>query len=275
MTPENRWMAELFNHVSMWSENKREFKATLSEWFATGEIVDTDYLAGLEEEQVKQEFQVQHFNPLEQSFITNWDFQGYCLCGHWIIYHVVIENILNGNRLFVGTECIKRFETANLNVATAEELNYVAYKITEFKCNCQREDTNFTNIMTKRLLEFINKYNMLDIETQEKLMKIGCGSAICVQYELKCNVEDLMFLIQAILTFIMKVARKKKFDFDYHSIIAKIVLENTNWNIKKEWFEYIKKNNIPFKVDINKSVNLHVRCLFNNFTRTLHTHIKT
>lgn len=259
----NYWFHHLYPIVFKYSENANfdDTKATFEEWYSTGEQVSTDDLCGMSHEGVKATYNVVEFNGTVPNNIIPYcasEEIGFCLCSHWIVYHCIIENLHNGNRLFVGTECIKRFETDALNKGTAEELAYVATKINEFKAMCEKPDKAFKNIITPTTIAYIRKYKLLDEETCCRLANIGHGNAICSEYLIKCDLETLKFLITTTLAFIQKVTRQNRELYPHEMVLSKVILENTNLELIKEWFT--KKER--FSIEINTAVDRHVNMMY-------------
>jgi hypothetical protein len=236
-------------------------KTTFNEWFAAGEIVDADDIAYMSYEEVKSWFNVAEYNDCMPS--TNYqvssDHVGSCICSHWIVSHCIIQNQSTGKWLFVGTECIKRFGTKQLNEGTAEELSHIADKMHEFKYMCEHPNQSFRNIFTPKTIAYMQKYKVIDDKTLDKIAQIGCGNTACTQFYMMCSLDDIELIVYNVFKASQKITCSQVVSYNEHDVVTKTVLENTNIDMIQEWFQ---REECAYAININRIVNTHVKCMY-------------
>jgi hypothetical protein len=130
--------------------------------------------------------------------IREWKFykriknETYCICGHDILYNYYIKNIINENKLIVGSTCIKQFMKNNENliesinkIKTMETYikNHEENKLDVGKYKNEYFKDVYNDINKKGYLEFISN-NIMKNKTMKQFQKY-------INYKTELNKIDI------------------------------------------------------------------------------------
>ena len=152
---------------------------------------------------------------------------GYCICGHSICKHCVVENNLNGTRIVLGNCCVKDVDE-----------NYYANSNAIFRC-INKLKNNILSKPNKQIIDFSKKKNAIndeDVIFLESFSTIRSKKRTTLSFD---NIEKLVKTNNKIISF---------FDKKYESMPIKdqlkqlVDISNNNDIVKDFFIKYIQNN---------------------------------